>query len=648
MPSIKGTLAGLGAVGLGAAGMVGRGLGMGNVMAAGLAGGALFKGGYDKATAKKDDDDDDEAKIEARAAWVASDKILQSIYKDIVEIKNHLQKGIIPESQSKEIAIQENARFDEVLKVLQSEGLFMGPEAEEGEKPSSFLDKIKSFFNFAKFGGFFAKFLGIMKLGKLWSIMGIAVRLLARFFWPVLLGGFIISTVWTNWDKISQVWKDTMTAIKDKIFGWMDKIKEAWDMVVDAWGMVQDQWEKVQNFLSDSLTQLFSPNEGEEEMDLGFQPEDETMIMDDEAVGGVGGEEEDVPSGFYNDEEQWHLDQEVGDADDHDPMEGKDWMVTDEGELVIVMPLEPEDESIEIPKEDQFDESMIPTDVPRRATPGKPDESWKDLGYIMSLIEDEQGPRVDEAELDRWIKSGDGMFVTDYQGAADDSHEEVTSYGWKAQAVDKFMPVADITPASLTEDTITEEEKEAEIAQVVANVEAGIPALVASVLDKDVPGAETQQEAVQPESILGPVHDSREVPEVFPQDGVLPSIQFKPSASEGDDDAAAITPRTSMAGTGSGTKQQSGSTGAGTTSSGSGSSQSAGSAVPILQSSTSTMATSATPTPNVALEPSIEIVKKTKKHNVANTSVSSARVGYHKRHGTVNPHVEGDISTAII
>ena len=91
-----------------------------------------------------------------------------------------------------------------------------------------------------------------------------------------------------------------------------------------------------------------------------------------------------------------------------------------------------------------------------------------------------------------------------------------------------------------------------------------------------------------------------------------------------------------------------GSTGAGTTSSGSGSSQSAGSAVPILQSSTSTMATSATPTPNVALEPSIEIVKKTKKHNVANTSVSSARVGYHKRHGTVNPHVEGDISTAII
>ena len=86
MPSIKGTLAGLGAVGLGAAGMVGRGLGMGNVMAAGLAGGALFKGGYDKATAKKDDDDDDEAKIEARAAWVASDKILQSIYKDIVEI----------------------------------------------------------------------------------------------------------------------------------------------------------------------------------------------------------------------------------------------------------------------------------------------------------------------------------------------------------------------------------------------------------------------------------------------------------------------------------------------------------------------------------------------------------------------------------
>ena len=400
------------------------------------------------------------------------------------------------------------------------------------------------------------------------------------------------------------------------------------------------------NFLSDSLTQLFSPNEGEEEMDLGFQPEDETMIMDDEAVGGVGGEEEDVPAGFYNDEEQWHLDQEVGDADDHDPMEGKDWMVTDEGELVIVMPLEPEDESIDIPKEDQFDESMIPTEQPIDID--KPDESWKDLDHIMSLIEDEQGPKVDEAELDKWIKSGDGMFVTDYQGAADDSWEEVTSYGWKAQAVDKFMPVADVTPASLKDDAVTDEAKDVEIAQVIAGVEAGIPELVSSVLDKDVPGAETQQENVEPEPMLGPVDDSREIPDVVPQDGVVPSVPTL-GMSPGESEADSVTPKgVAQQNAGNDKKQQTASGGSVSTSSGSADQPDSSSVVPSTATSPAALSTASPHTPSVTLEPNIQVVKKTKKHNVSNTKVTSARSGYHKRHGVMNPHNEYTISTAVI
>jgi hypothetical protein len=657
MPSIKGIAGGIGAVGLGAAAYAGRGLGMGGLMAAGLAGGALFKSGYNKFSkgGAGGDDAKDEAKVEARESWVASDKILQTIYKDIVDIKNHLQKSIIPESQAKEIAIQENARFDEVLKVLRSEGLFMGPE-DEGEKPTSFLDKIKSFFNFAKFGGFFAKFLGIMKLGKLWSIMGVAVRLLARFFWPVLLGGFVIWTIWSNWDTISQVWKDTMTTIKDTVFGWMDKIKEAWDKVVDAWdfvkdqwGLVQEQWEKVQNFLSDSLTQLFSPDEDEEEMDLGFESEDETMTHSFVGQDGL--------TVTFTDEElelQGLKVDEAGrlvsiDGEDADPMEGKDWMVTADGELIIVMPLEPEDESIDIPKEDQFDESMIPTDVPRRATPHGPDESWKDLDHIMSLIEDEQGPRVDEAELDKWIKSGDGMFVTDYQGAADDSWEEVTSYGWKAQAVDKFIDVGDVTPASLTDDTVTDEAKEIEIAQVVANVEAGIPELVSSVLDKDVPGAETQQEKVEPEPMLGPVDDSREIPDVLPQDVVVPSVPTL-GMSPGESEADSLTPKSvAQQNAGSGKKQQAGSGGSASASTGSANQpDTSSSIVPSTATSPAALSTASPHTPSVALADNIQVVKKTKTHNVSNTKVTSARSGYHKRHGVMNPHNEYTISTAVI
>ncbi len=141
--SVKGLLAGTGAVGLGAAGWAARGLGMGPVMLAGAAAGGLFGSAYKKFGSGGGGDADD-----TKPPVIPQDKmtgdgvpgILDEIRNEVSAIKDILTSQPDPASQEREKALDEEARQRKLIQAIS--GIKFGKAGKD--KPRGFWEWLKA------------------------------------------------------------------------------------------------------------------------------------------------------------------------------------------------------------------------------------------------------------------------------------------------------------------------------------------------------------------------------------------------------------------------------------------------------------------------------------------------------------------------
>ena len=248
-------LAGTAAVAGAGAAWAGRGLGLGNTMAAAMATGAVFKMGMDRVGSDSDSGTDsgtatDKDKAEAQESWAGSNKILLAIYKDVVGIRQHLKGSIIPESVTKELALERESRFAKIMEALRSEGLFVGPAEKEDVsgwnwKRSLPVGKIMRFFRRT-----IPFIVGI--LARSWK----AIKFLIRRI-PWILAGLVLWEVFTNWPSIVASIKEIMADIKAKIDAAVAWVNDMIQPIKDAWEDAQDLYLKAIDFTTETLEKMF-------------------------------------------------------------------------------------------------------------------------------------------------------------------------------------------------------------------------------------------------------------------------------------------------------------------------------------------------------------------------------------------------------
>ena len=368
-----------GALGLGAAGFAFGKMGGAPVMAAGLAAAGLASRGYKwgSGAGKKDKDQEKEQSI-AKDSFVASHKVLSGIHSIVVEIRQWLQSKQIAESQKRELALAKNARFNEFIGALEAEGM-TGPAMDKEKKKSSGWGWIAKLFSFAVWGSFFKKFLKLLKLGGIASLLGIGSRLLLGVLAPLALGVaalILIPLLMHLWPDIKQKIMDTMTNIKNTILSVLSNIGD-W---ISNW---------TQEFIDDSFLSMFFTDEDLEEIEdptanMGM---DDTLGEDDQGrassvyviQGEIQQQESFADPSVLEDQRPADMHPEafadpsvLEDAmgPHHGPMEaeeGRDWFIDDEGKMNIIIRGHPktEDPDLSMQPMDQF--WMQNTDVPTTA-----------------------------------------------------------------------------------------------------------------------------------------------------------------------------------------------------------------------------------------------------------------------------------------
>ena len=269
-------LAGTAAVAGAGAAWAGRGLGFGNTMAAAMATGAVFKMGMDRVGSDSDSGTDsgtatDKDKAEAQESWAGSNKILLAIYKDVVGIRQHLKGSIIPESVTKELALEREADFERILEALRSEGLFVGPAEKEDVSGWEWLGKFFAFKNIMRFFRRTIPFIvGILALS--WK----AIKFLIRRI-PIILAGLVLWEVFTNWDSIVETIKTTMDDIKAKIDAAIAWVNDMIQPIKDAWADAQDLYVRAIDYTTETLEKMFG--DGADALDGDGAWDDKELVL---------------------------------------------------------------------------------------------------------------------------------------------------------------------------------------------------------------------------------------------------------------------------------------------------------------------------------------------------------------------------------